>query len=216
MQSLNHRRFHFLVLLFSLFTISLGASSTVNAQTTTPAPSNNAESGSDRPNSLLSLQGGEKLMAEAETAINNQQYDTAVDKLQKARQVFNQLSNFYLELATSFSGIDNSIAESQKQKALETGQMRDNATYKLALVHRAQEKPELSVPLLVQVIKSQNPTSDLGKKSYQQLLEMGFVNVPFSASNPSNPAPNNSAPANPAPANPGNANDANNNPQKSK
>ena len=57
--------------------------------------------------------------------------------------------------------------------------MRDAATYQLALVHRAQDQPELAVPLLVQIIRSQNPTTDLGKKSYQQLYELGFVDVPF-------------------------------------
>ncbi len=51
--------------------------------------------------------------------------------------------------------------------------------YQLALVHRAQNKPELAVPLLVQIIKSQNPTRDLGKKAYQQLFELGFVDSPF-------------------------------------
>jgi hypothetical protein len=134
---------------------------------------------------FLSLQGGSNLMSEASEAINNQQYDVAADRLQKARQVFNQLSNFYLQLFDNFSGIDNRVAESQRGKALETGQMRDEATYQLALVHRAQEQPELSVPLLVQVVNSQNPTSELGKKAYQQLYEIGFVDEPFTGSNAS-------------------------------
>ena len=134
-------------------------------------------------NSLLSLQGGQKLMSEASAAIDNQRYDVAVEKLQAARQVFNQLSNFYIQLSESFSGIENRIAQGQRTKALETGQMRDQATYQLAIVHRAQEKPELSVPLLIQVIRSQNPTSDLGTKAYQQLLEIGFVEDPNSTSN---------------------------------
>ncbi|MDJ0532155.1 MAG: hypothetical protein QNJ70_06605 [Xenococcaceae cyanobacterium MO_207.B15] len=135
--------------------------------------------------SLLSLQGGKKLMSEASQAINNQDYDSAAKKLQNARQVFNQLSNFYLQLSDSFSGIENRIAQQQRQKALETGQMRDEATYQLALVHRAQNQPELSVPLLIQIIRSQNPTSELGKKSYQQLFEIGFVEDPFSESSSS-------------------------------
>ena len=135
--------------------------------------------------SLLSLQGGQKLMDEASQAIGNQDYDSAVKKLQNARQIFNQLSNFYLQLSNSFSGIENRIAEQQRNKALETGQMRDEATYQLALVHRAQNKPELSVPLLIQIIRSQNPTSELGKKSYQQLFEIGFVEDPLSESNSS-------------------------------
>jgi thioredoxin-like negative regulator of GroEL len=130
--------------------------------------------------SLLSMQGGQRLMAEAGTAIETQSYDEAAKKLQEARQVFNQLSNFHLQLANSFQGIDNKIFESQRKRALETGQMRDEATYQLALVHRAQNQPELSVPLLIQVIRSQDPNSNLGKKSYQQLFELGFVDTPYS------------------------------------
>ena len=61
--------------------------------------------------------------------------------------------------------------------------MRDEATYQLALIHRARQQPELSVPLLIQVIRSQNPTSELGKKSYQQLYELGFVDSPYQTSN---------------------------------
>ncbi|WP_026732214.1 hypothetical protein [Fischerella sp. PCC 9605] len=127
---------------------------------------------------LLSIDGGKRLMAEAGQAVNSQNYEVAAKKLQEARQVFNQLSNFYQELNSSFSGIDNRVADSQRKMALETAQMRDEATYQLALVHRAQNKPELAVPLLVQIIKSQNPTRPLGQKAYQQLQELGFVNAP--------------------------------------
>jgi hypothetical protein len=82
---------------------------------------------------------------------------------------------FYQDLAGSFSGIDNKVAAVQRRQALEAAQLRDQTTYQLALVHRAQSKPELAVPLLVQVIKSQQPTRDLGKKAYQQLVEIGFI-----------------------------------------
>ena len=132
--------------------------------------------------SLLSLQSGKNLMNEAKEAINGEQYDLAATKLQQARRIFNQLSNFYLQLADSFSGIDNRIAEAQRAGALRTAASRDEATYQLALVHRAQNKAELAVPLLIQIIRSQNPTSELGKKSYQQLYEIGFVDAPFQTS----------------------------------
>ncbi|GAB4368360.1 MAG: hypothetical protein Kow00121_07370 [Elainellaceae cyanobacterium] len=128
---------------------------------------------------LLSIPGGEQLMEEASAAISAQNYDLAVTKLQEARQVFNQLSNFYQELSASFSGIDSRIAEEQRNQAVETAQMRDQATYQLALVHRAQNKPELAVPLLIQIIRSQNPTRDLGQRAYQQLFELGFVDSPY-------------------------------------
>ena len=129
--------------------------------------------------SLLSLQGGQRLMAEASSAVDSQNYPLAAKKLQEARQVFNQLSNFYQQLSSSFSGIDNRIFDAQRKKALETAEMRDEATYQLALVHRAQNQPELSVPLLIQILRSQSPTRDLGKKAYQQLFELGFVDSPY-------------------------------------
>ncbi|MEG4070386.1 hypothetical protein QUA42_24090 [Microcoleus sp. Pol11C2] len=129
--------------------------------------------------SLLSVPGGQRLMTEASSAISSQNYALATQKLQESRQIFNQLSNFYQQLGSSFAGIDIRLAESHRTKAVETAQMRDEATYRLALVHRAQNKPELAVPLLIQIIRSQQPTRDLGKKAYQQLLELGFVDSPF-------------------------------------
>lgn len=130
-------------------------------------------------NSFLSIEGGERLLEEASSAVGQENYSEAVKKLQEARQVFNQLSNFYQQLATSFSGINNRIADLHRSLARDTAQKRDNATYQLALVHRAQNKPELAVPLLVQIVRSQAPTRDLGQKAYQQLLELGFVDEPF-------------------------------------
>ncbi len=139
--------------------------------------------------SLLSLQGGQKLVTQAQEAINEGKYDLATANLQQARKIFNQLSNFHLQLANSFSGIDPKVSESQRSKALQTGQLRDETTYQLALVHRAQSQPELAVPLLIQIILSQNPSSELGRKSYQQLYELGFVDVPYPSVSAPNPTP---------------------------
>jgi hypothetical protein len=138
---------------------------------------------------LLSYQGGQKLMAEADQAFSAGNYTLAVKKLQEARQVFNQLSNFYQDIAGSFSGIDNRVSDTQRRKALDAAQLRDEATYRLALAHRAQSQPELAVPLLVQIIRSQQPTRELGQKSYQQLLEMGFVDVPYPRTRAEQPQP---------------------------
>ncbi len=132
-----------------------------------------------QPDSILSMTGGRRFIEEATAAVEVQNYTLAVQKLQEARQIFNQLSNFYQQLAGSFAGINTRTAEAQRVNALEAAQLRDDATYKLALVHRAQNQPELSVPLLVQIVRSQNPTTNLGRRAYQQLLELGFVTVPF-------------------------------------
>ncbi|WP_026104045.1 hypothetical protein [Anabaena sp. PCC 7108] len=130
-------------------------------------------------NSVLSIEGGQRLLKESDEAVSAQKYDVAAKKLQEARQVFNQLSNFYQDLNSSFSGIDIRVSDSQRKNALESAQLRDDATYRLALVHRALNQPELAIPLLIQIIKSQNPTRELGKKAYQQLLELGFVDVAY-------------------------------------
>lgn len=129
--------------------------------------------------SILSMAGGSELMDQAIAAISAKDYDTAVERLKAARQVFNQLSNFHIELANSFQGLDNAVYDAERASAIAAGDMRDTATYRLALVHRIQEQPELSVPLLIQVIRSQSPVSDLGGKSYQQLFELGFVGREF-------------------------------------
>ncbi len=136
-------------------------------------------------NSFLSIEGGKRLLEEASSAVSQENYAEAVSKLQEARQVFNQLSNFYQQLASSFSGIDNRVADGHRNLARETAQMRDDATYQLALVHRAQNQPELAVPLLIQIVRSQAPTRELGQKAYQQLIELGFVDDPLPDSNSS-------------------------------
>lgn len=186
----------------SVIAAALSLLSPVHAQDVIKLPSNPSQAPQpidpDAPNnlrptgvngSLLSLEGGKRLMSEASSAVSAQNYPVAAKKLQEARQVFNQLSNFYQELGSSFSGIDNKVADSQRKKALETAQMRDEATYQLALVHRAQNQSELAVPLLVQIIKSQNPTRELGKKAYQQLFELGFVDTPFPKAGGDTPNP---------------------------
>jgi hypothetical protein len=173
------------------FIAPLALSSSVQAQTPTPGVTFEAQPDPTDPNnvrplpqnnSLLSIQSGKNLMDEANKAVNSQNYPVAAKKLQDARQVFNQLSNFYLQLSASFSGIDNRYVESNRRKALETADLRDEATYQLALVHRAQNQPELAVPLLIQIIRSQNPTRPLGKKAYQQLFELGFVETAYPTS----------------------------------
>ncbi|WP_242541478.1 hypothetical protein [Phormidium pseudopriestleyi] len=128
---------------------------------------------------LLSMEAANRLMEEARQSASAEEYEQAVSKLQRSREIFNQLSNFYQQLFTSFAGIDNATAETHRNLAAETAEMRDLATYELALVHRVQNQPALAVPLLIQIIRSQQPTRELGKKAYEQLWELGFVDSPY-------------------------------------
>ncbi|MGB8702141.1 MAG: hypothetical protein WCD18_22220 [Thermosynechococcaceae cyanobacterium] len=128
---------------------------------------------------LFSLDAAKRLMSEAQGAVASQNYSLASSKLQDARQVANQLSNFYQALAASFLGVDNRASDSLRRKALDTATIRDQSTYQLGLVYRAQNKVEQAIPLFIEIIRSQSPSRDLGQKSYQQLFELGFVDVPY-------------------------------------
>lgn len=147
-----------------------------------------AQEGDLRPlaqsSSLMSLEGGQRLMNEATAAVSAQNYPLALEKLKSARQVFNQISNFYQELAGSFTGVDSRVVENLRDQAVAAAQMRDEATFQLALSHRAQNQADLAVPLLVQIVNSQNPTQDLGQRAYRQLYELGFVDVEYPRSSP--------------------------------
>ncbi|MBW4534493.1 MAG: hypothetical protein KME09_11210 [Pleurocapsa minor HA4230-MV1] len=183
-QNIIRHSTHYLLFLLLL----IGLPGKLQAQSAVDSSKTEAQSKPDTPSSqpasILSIEGGKKLMMEADQAIEAQQYDLAVEKLQNARQVYNQLSNFYLQLFNSFTGLDNAAAEAHRKKALDTSLERDRATYQLALVHRSQNKPELSVPLLIQIITSQSPGVGLGRKAYEQLLEIGFVDTPYTAPQP--------------------------------
>jgi flagellin-specific chaperone FliS/sorbitol-specific phosphotransferase system component IIA len=143
-----------------------------------------------REGSLLGVEAGQRLLERAKEAISHEDYETAAQQLQQARAMLNQVSNFSEQLAASFSGIDPDRSEFHRTQAVDTAQMRDEATYQLALVHRADNKAELAIPLLIQIIRSQQPTRELGKQAYEQLYELGFVSSPYSSnasdSNPPN------------------------------
>ncbi|QDZ40561.1 hypothetical protein FRE64_11705 [Euhalothece natronophila Z-M001] len=132
-----------------------------------------------RSDNFLSLSTGEQLMEQASEAIDEEDYETAKERLQTARRLSNQLSNFYQQLGGTFQGINTRLSEEQRQKAVQAARMRDRATYQLGLVHRSQQEPALAIPLFIQVIRSQNPTSELGSQAYQQLYDLGFVDTPL-------------------------------------
>jgi thioredoxin-like negative regulator of GroEL len=78
-----------------------------------------------------------------------------------------------------FVGVDTLLNRNHREQALEAAQLRDQASYQLALVYRAQNQPDLAVPLLMEILRSQQPTRDLGQRAYQQLFELGFVTQPY-------------------------------------
>ncbi len=130
-------------------------------------------------NGLFNIAAGKRLLKEAEAAVNVENYTLATDKLKDARQLMNQLSNFYQGLSSTFSGVDPLVSKSLRDKALETAELRDQSTYQLGLVYRAQNQVDQAIPLLIEIVRSQNPSRPLGQQAYRQLLELGFVDVAY-------------------------------------
>ncbi|MEM6453082.1 MAG: hypothetical protein AAF703_22530 [Cyanobacteria bacterium P01_D01_bin.105] len=131
--------------------------------------------------SPIGIAAGEALMSEAEGAIEQQNYTVAAEKLIAARKALNDVSTYYQNLSGVFLGVDSRVNNDLRALALEAAQVRDQASYQLAVVYRAQSRPDLAVPLLVEVVQSQQPTRALGQQAFQQLFELGFVSVPYDA-----------------------------------
>lgn len=133
----------------------------------------------EQPDNPISFSRAEELSAQADAALQAQNFDEAIRLLEQVFDAFNSRSNNHQELGRAFAGIENQISESQRELAREAAQRRDQAAYDLAVVYRAAGRSEQSVNQLVQVVGSQGPTRDLGRQAYQQLYEIGFTSIPF-------------------------------------
>lgn len=153
----------------------------IPVDTQPPADASGAVRGVENSNSPIGLAAGQALMSEAESAIAAQDYNLASAKLVEARRALNDVSTYYQNISGVFVGIDRRVTSDLREKALEAAQVRDQASYQLAVVYRAQNRPDLAVPLLVEIVTSQQPTRPLGQQAYQQLYELGFVSVPYRA-----------------------------------
>ena len=163
------------------FTAAQAQSTDLPADAQLPAEASGATRAIEGANSPIGIAAGQALMAEAESAIAAQDYGLAATKLVEARKALNDVSTHYQSLSGVFVGVDNRVNSDLRDLALESAQVRDQASYQLAVVYRAQDRPDLAVPLLVEVVSSQQPTRPLGQQAYQQLYELGFVGVAYDA-----------------------------------
>ena len=130
-------------------------------------------------NSSLNIKSINNFLDQAEVSINKGNLDDAVEKLKKARTFSNLLIKYYRDLNSSFRGINALIPREMANKNRNVIQLLSKANLQLAIIHRSKGEPELSVPLLVEVVKIQTPSNPIGVKAYQQLFELGFVDTPF-------------------------------------
>ena len=108
----------------------------------------------------------------------------AIDSYDKARNAARSLLSFYRDLSGAFRGLDARIPRAMDAKGREAIQKLAAANLRLAAAYRRENQAEVAVPLLVEVIKLMTPANEDGRKAYQQLLEIGFVSIPYNAPAP--------------------------------
>jgi hypothetical protein len=110
-----------------------------------------------------------------------QRGDAAVSagNLAEARRLYDQARDASRRLLGFYR-----IPREMDEKGRETLGLLVEANLRLAALFRRQNQPEVAVPLLVEVVKTMTPASEPGRRAYQQLLELGFVSVPYNAAVP--------------------------------
>ena len=66
-----------------------------------------------------------------------------------------------------------------QMKGKETLQILAETNERLASLYIKTEKPEVAVPLLVETIRIMSPSSQEGKKAYERLIKLGFVETKY-------------------------------------
>lgn len=145
----------------------------VSAQTGAPAKTLEAAGATFNINTVQALLAkGDAAAAAGNLSQANVAYD-------QARDICRKLITWYVGLAGSFRGLDARIPREMDAKGREVLELQVKTNLRLAAVYRRMNQPEIAVPLLVEVVKLVTPASEDGRKAYQTLVELGFVNTPY-------------------------------------
>ena len=125
-----------------------------------------------------------ELLAQGDAEAASGDITAAIDSYDKARNAARSLLSFYRDLSGAFRGLDARIPRAMDAKGREAIQKVAAANLRLAAAYRRENQAEVAVPLLVEVIKLMTPANEDGRKAYQQLLEIGFVSIPYNAPAP--------------------------------
>lgn len=118
---------------------------------------------------------GDAALAAGNLSLARRHYDTTRDGARR-------LIGFYRDLSGAFRGIDARIPREMDDKGERSVDLLVQASMRLANLFRRQGQGEVAVPLLIEVIKLKNPaTHDIGRRAYQQLIDIGFATTPYKA-----------------------------------
>lgn len=126
-------------------------------------------------------------VAQGDAAAAAGKLSQAKDDYDQARLGAQNLSRFYRNLSGSFRGLDARIPREMDQKGREALELQASIDLRLAALLRRMNQPQVAVPLLVEVVQIMTPSTAMGQKAYQGLLELGFVSTPYTAAGAAGP-----------------------------
>jgi len=130
-------------------------------------------------NKKLSISNVEYYLNQGEEFIKDNEIDKAKDSFLNARKLATQLASFYSDLNTAFIGVDARIPIEMQNKGKATLRILAESNSRLAALYLRNEKPDVAVPLLIENIRIMSPESPEGKKAYEILIKLGFVETTY-------------------------------------
>ena len=130
-------------------------------------------------NKKLSIANVEYYLKQGDVYIKKGDFEKAKDSYLDARKLAKQLASFYSDLNKAFKGVDARVPNEMQKKGKEILQILAESNQRLASLYIKNEKPDVAVPLLVETIRIMSPNSQEGKKAYQRLIQLGFVETNY-------------------------------------
>ena len=130
-------------------------------------------------NKKLSIDNVKYYLREGDKFINNGDFDKAKESYQDARKLAKQLARFYSDINTAFKGVDARIPIEVQSKGNKTLKIQAESNKRLASLYIKNEKPDVAVPLLIEIIRIMSPNSPEGKEAYEKLIQLGFVETEY-------------------------------------
>ena len=127
----------------------------------------------------FSIKNVQQFLDDGDKFINDGNFEKAKESYDQARNLAKQLSGFFRDLNGSFRGIDARIPREMDLKGRQSLKIWAESNAKLSALYKRKNQPEVSVPLLVEIIRLMAPTSPEGKAAYNELIELGFVETPY-------------------------------------
>ena len=130
-------------------------------------------------NKRLSIANVEFYLKKGDESIKNGDFDKAKDSYLEARELATNLASFYADLNKVFKGVDARIPIEMQKKGKASLQILAESNERLASLYIKDEKPDVAVPLLIQIIRVLSPDSPEGKEAYKTLMQLGFVETKY-------------------------------------